>query len=190
MIECELVTPGGIAHSDAPAEAAKYKDGYSGDYCALVAPVFAGEVTFVSELALHGVCAWTTDDLIRVLQSAVSPNDLRRAFTAPGITADTVDDLLWNRVHGPAKRLRVVTSLILDEMLAQQHVAGKFHDNPDAALFTTDVAIASVDARLADAGSSSACTRAEVQSAFEWLTNPLVARAPWTDSSKTAIVRV
>ncbi len=139
MIECKLVTPGDIAHSDAPAEAAKYKDGYSGDYCALVAPVFAGEVTFVSELARHSVCAWTTDDLIRVLQSAVSPNDLRSAFAEPGIAGDTVDDLLWNRVHGQAKRLRVVASLVLDQMLTQQRMAGKFHNTADAALFTVDV---------------------------------------------------
>ena len=77
MIECKLEAAHFIAESAAPAEAAKYKDAYHGTYCILVAPAYTGEATFLAELAKHGIAAWTTSDLIDVLQNGVTSYDLR-----------------------------------------------------------------------------------------------------------------
>jgi hypothetical protein len=190
MIECKLGSPGGIAQSDAPAEAAKYKDSYHGTYCTIVAPSFAQEVTFVSELSVHGVSAWTTDDLVRMLQSGVGAYDLRGMFATGGIVSDALGNLLWDRRHGAAKRLRVVASLVLEQAAQQQQLAERLGDSGDAPLFTIDVAMSVVDSALAQHGASNPCTREEMQAVFDWLTNPLVRLAVWTDATKTAIVRV
>lgn len=189
MIECKLSAAHDIAHSNAPAEAAKYKDSYNGTCCALVAPAFAGQVTFVSELMQHGVSAWSTADLIQMLETGVSAYDLRPLFAQPGIAANGIEDLLWDRAHGQTKRLRVVASLVLDALGAEQRLAQQLPSG-DMPHFTIDVAMAAVETQLADRGSSRGCTRDEVCSVFEWLTNPLVRMAVWTDAERTAIVRI
>ncbi len=58
----------------------------------------------------------------------------------------------------------------------------------DAALLTIDAAMVLVDEALAAAGSQRACTREETQLAFEYLTNPIVRQAVWTDASQSSIV--
>ncbi|HEY9181093.1 MAG TPA: hypothetical protein VIO32_10265 [Candidatus Baltobacteraceae bacterium] len=189
MIECKLESRGTIGETHGAPEAAKYNDSYHGTYCALVAPQYPHDLTFVSELKVHGVSAWTTDDLIRVLEHGISAFDLRAVFVAPGIVSDAIDDLLWDRVHGEAKRLRVVASLIMQQMLAQQSLYDQFAQQDEAPVFTIDVAMAAVDAALAQHGSVRACSREEARAAFEWMTNPLVRVAVWTDETKSAIVR-
>ena len=189
MIECKLVTPDGIAHSSAPAEAAKYKDAYRGTYCSLVAPALAGEVTFVTELKTHGVSAWTTSDLIQLIECGAGAYDLRTLFETPGIAADQIEDLLWAQTHGLSKRLRVITSLILEHMATEQRLAQSLTP-ADAPRFTVDVAMEAVDTLLASRESSIGCARSDVEAAFEWLTNPLVKKAVWVDEARTSIVRV
>ena len=56
-VECKLSRDDRISQSDAVAETAKFRDPYHADYCMLVAPSFDAEVTFVSELQVHGVSA-------------------------------------------------------------------------------------------------------------------------------------
>jgi hypothetical protein len=155
-----------------------------------VAPAFAGEVTFLSELSVHGVSAWTTDDLVRMLQSGVGAYDLRAIFATAGIARDALDNLLWDRQHGAAKRLRVIASIVLQQAAQQQQLAEHLASRTDAPLFTIDVAMSADDSALAQNGASDGCTRQEMQAVFDWLTNPLVRRAVWTDATKTAIVRV
>ncbi|HET6894585.1 MAG TPA: hypothetical protein VFH72_04295 [Candidatus Baltobacteraceae bacterium] len=155
-----------------------------------MAPAFAGEVTFLSELSVHGVSAWTTDDLVRMLQSGVGAYDLRAIFATAGIARDALDNLLWDRQHGAAKRLRVIASIVLQQAAQQQQLAEHLAARTDAPLFTIDVAMSAVDSALAQNGASDGCTRQEMQAVFDWLTNPLVRRAVWTDATKTAIVRV
>jgi hypothetical protein len=58
----------------------------------------------------------------------------------------------------------------------------------DAALLTLDAAMVLVDEALAAAGSQRACTRAEAQLAFQYLTNPIMGQAVWTDAAQSAIV--
>lgn len=54
MLECKLARDDTVSQSNAVPEAAKYRDTYNADYCALVAPSFDAEVTFVSELRARG----------------------------------------------------------------------------------------------------------------------------------------
>jgi hypothetical protein len=195
-IECKLGRDDSISQSNAVAETAKYRDPYRADYCMLVAPSFDAEVTFVSELQVHRVSAWTVDDLIRAATLRLDCSQLHPLF-APGFAADALGDLAWDRVHGPAKRLRVVASLLVEIGLAQQNVAQHLNDpnamasmsnNGSTPLLTRDVALTLIDDRLTAAGTTRGVTRDEIDAAFTWLTSPYVARALWTDDAHTAIV--
>lgn len=163
MIECKLSPGGKGAHSGDPAEAAKYRDVYHADYCALVAPSFSNQTTFVSELHTHGVAAWTTDDLARAADMRLDCSQMRELFT-PGFAADGLDDMAWAQVHGPANRLRVVASLLVEIALERQRIA------------------------YALSGSTHGVTREEIDAAFTWLTSPYVGRAIWTGDDRSAIV--
>jgi hypothetical protein len=195
-VECKLGRDDSISQSDAVAETAKFREPYRADCCMLVAPSFDAEVTFVSELHTHGVSAWTVDDLVRAATLRLDCSQLRPLF-APGYAADALGDLAWARVHGPAKRLRVVASLLLEIALAQQKIAQRLSDpslvvslsNRDSVpLLTRDVALSLIDDRLAGAGSTRGVTRDEIDAAFIWLASPYVARAIWTDDTHIAIV--
>lgn len=188
MIECKLAEAVVIAQSDAPVEASKFKGDYRGDCCILAAPAYAPESSFVAELHAHGVSAWTTEDLVALVAHGVDAMQARALFAAPGIAADAIEDLEWNRVHGAPKRLRVLASLVLQHAAAQQRMADCVGAPAQAPHFTADVAIALTDAQLAARGCAGGCTREEVQAVFEWLTNPLVRRAVWTDAARASIV--
>ena len=61
----------------------------------------------------------------------------------------------------------------------------------DAPRLTVDAAMLLVDQRLAQLNSRAVCTREEVQSAFEYLTNPRPGVAVWADAQvKDAVVIV
>ncbi len=156
----------------------------------LVAPAFAPEASFVAELHTHGVSAWTTEDLITLVENGANAIDLRALLTAPGIAADAVEDFTWKREHGRTKRLRVVASLILSQAAAQQRMAQRIANRDDVPRFTVDVAMSAVDAQLTQVPGSNGCTRDDVEAAFAWLTNPLVRRAVWVDAARDAIVVV
>jgi len=69
----------------------------------------------------------------------------------------------------------------------QLHAANSRLDRGDAPRLTVDAAMLLVDEALRAAGSTQACTREEVETAFAHLTDPLVGAATWLDSSRTAI---
>lgn len=187
MIECKLSADIGDSHSAAAAEATKFKDSYKGQYCILVAPSYEGEVTFASELEVHNVSAWTVDDLTRALQAGCNALEVAGLLKA-GFADDTLDDFLWDRVHGRAKRLRVIASIIIQEGLRQQRLDHALGDGAQAPHFTIDVAMSVVDTFLGANGASAACAREDVQAAFEWLTSPYVCRAVWLNETHDAIV--
>lgn len=187
MIECKLGRDDTISQSDAVAEAAKYRDAYHGQFCALVAPSFDAEATFVSELRTHGVAAWSTADLVRAATLRLDCWQMRALF-APGYAADPLDDMAWAQIHGPAKRLRVVASLLIEIGLAQQKMAHDLGDPASSPLLTRDVALSLIDERLTESGSTNGVTRDEINAAFTWLTSPYVNRAAWTGNDGAAIV--
>ena len=187
MIECKLERPDHIVNSDAVAEAAKYREPYRAKYCALVAPAFHDQLTFSSEMRTHGVAAWTVDDLVRAATLRLDCSQMRELFVA-GYAAGLLDDIEWAQIHGPAKRLRVVASLLVQIGLAQQSMAHNIGDSASTPRLTADVALTLLDDRLASEGSTHGVTREEIDAAFTWLTSPYVGRAIWTDDSRSAIV--
>jgi DNA-binding phage protein len=187
MIECKLSADIGDSHSAAAAEAAKFKESYHGTFCILVAPSFEGEVTFASELQVHNVSAWTVDDLTRVLSAGCNAFDAKALLRA-GFAEDALDDFLWGRLHGRAKRLRVIASVIIQEGLRQQRLDRALGDGSQAPHFTVDVAMSVVDTFLGANGTTAACNREDVQAAFAWLTSPYVGRAVWLNQTHDAIV--
>jgi hypothetical protein len=187
MIECKLQGANRITHSYAAVEAAKYRDAYHAGYSALVAPSFDGQLAFVSELQTHGVSAWTTDDIIRAATLRLDCYEMRDAFKA-GYAASALDDIAVGRIHGPAKRLRAVASLIMDMGLAQQRMVDGLGDPATAPRITADLALFLIDDRLASTNSTHGATREEVDAAFDWLTSPYVGRAVWVDAAKSGIV--
>jgi hypothetical protein len=187
MIECKLSSDIGDSHSAAAAEAAKFKDAYKAAYCVLVAPSYEGEVTFASELQVHNVSAWTVDDLTRTLTAGCNALEVRALLNA-GFAEDALDDFLWDRLHGRAKRLRVIASVVVREGLRQQRLDHALGDGSQAPHFTVDVAMSVVDTFLGASGTTAACARDDVQAAFEWLTSPYVGRAVWLNETHDAIV--
>jgi hypothetical protein len=249
MLECK--TAKSVVPDPDVFEAAKYRDAFHAQYCAIVGPAFTDELKLTSELHTHGVSAWTIDDLKTALTITANAHELRACFE-PGYAADALTDLLWERHHGLSKRIRTVANLIrttgwhLQTIAAAQRIeatrelvgagvvgelvsAGAAEGSAaekvchgeraplgapvepwpsvveargaitggaatngaskgDAALLTLDAAMVLVDEALAATGSQRACTRDEAQLAFEYLTNPIVAQATWTDNLKSAIV--
>jgi hypothetical protein len=187
MIECKLSSGGREAQAGDPAEAAKYRDAYHGHCCTLVAPSFSDQTTFVSELHTHDVAAWTTDDLARAATMRLDCSQMRELF-APGFAADGLDDMAWAQIHGPAKRQRVVASLLVEIGLEQHRMAHTLSDSTSVPRLSPDVALSLIDDRLTAAGTTHGVTREEIDAAFTWLTSPYVGRAIWTDGDCSAIV--
>lgn len=187
MIECKLERPDHIVNSDAVAEAAKYREPYQAQFCALVAPAFHDQLTFSAEMRAHGVAAWTVDDLVRAATLRLDCSRMRDLFLA-GYAAGLLDDTEWAQIHGPAKRLRVVASLLTLIGLAQQSMAYNIGDRASMPRLTADVALTLLDDRLTAVGSMHGVMREEVDAAFAWLTSEYVGRAIWTDNSRSAIV--
>ncbi len=184
MIECKT-GKGEVSQPDA-FEAAKYRDAFSGQFCTLIGPAFPDEVELTRELHTHGVSAWTLDDLITALQIRATAYELRTCF-APGYATDALTDLAWDRIHGRAKRIRVIADLVTQEGLALQTAAARSGPPADAPHLTIDTAMALVDQRLIAAGSTHACTRDDVEAAFAYLANPLVVQAV-TPAPETLVI--
>jgi hypothetical protein len=186
MVECKLSHGTTIARYSGVPEAAKYREPYRADYCAIFGLSFTKELTFTEELHTHGVAAWSVDDLLRAASFRLDSLQLRDLFQA-GFAADGLDRLAWTKVHGPAKRVRVVASLVVEIGLEQQRMAVTVKGASMPRL-TPDAALGLVDARLTAAGSTHGVNRDEIDAVFSWLTSPLVDRAVWTDEDHTAIV--
>jgi hypothetical protein len=111
-----------------------------------------------------------------------------RELFAPGYAADPLDDLAWAQIHGSAKRLRTLASLLVDIGLAQQRMAHSLGAVALMPRLSTDVAASLVDDRLVECGATSGVKAEEIEAAFNWLTSPYVGRAVWIDPQRTAIV--
>lgn len=185
MLECKRSSDATISQSSAVAEAVKFRDVYHAQFCALVAPSFDGEITFVSELQTHGVSAWSLDDLARAVTLRIDSFQMRDLL-APGFAGDRLDDLAWAMQHGAAKRLRVVASWLVELGLEQQRMSHAM--GGPSPTFSPDVALSLLDDRLATHGSTHGVTGDEVDAAFTWLTSPYVGRAVWLNADRAAIV--
>ncbi len=181
-LECKSANEG--INDPGVVEAAKYREPFGAQYCALVARAFTGEIEFAAELHEHGVSAWAVHDLQTLLRVRANPLECRALF-APGFAADALDDLLWERSHGGAKRVRwIAEALVRTGWTTQSAYRGSAAEAPR---ITQDVAMVLVDQDLRAQGSGATCSRADVSAAFEHLSGPLVARA-WRDPSDGSIV--
>ena len=183
MIECKSSDEG--VNDPSVFEASKFKEAYEAQFCALVGRAFSGEIAVAKELQNHGVSAWTVDDLTKLLRVGANPLEIKALF-APGFASDAVDDLIWERYHGRAKRVRLIADAIVRTGLTTQQA---YHGDPSQApRITEDVAMVLVDQDLAAQGSSATCSRTEVRAAIDYLTNPLVGLAVKDEASASIVI--
>lgn len=169
MIECKSAGEG--VNDPDVFEAAKWEQAYGAQFCILVGRAFSGEVALVKELQNHGVSAWTVDDLQTLLRIGTNPLEIR-ALLVPGFASDALDDLLWERRHGRAKRVRLIADAIVRTGWTTQ--AGYRGDPAQAPKITEDVAMVLVNSDLAAQGSFATCSRDDVHAAIDYLAGPLV----------------
>lgn len=187
MIECKS---GSAMNKGASVyEAAKYKDAYNAQYCALVGLDPGDQQEVVEETKTHGVSVWGVDDIALALEKALNPLELMQAFQPGVVAGDVLPDILWQRDHGSAKRARIIVQIIQNDGWTTQLAAAHAGMPSDAPLLTEDAAMLLVDQTLAAQGCQVACSREDVRTAFAWLTSPIVGNATW-NADKTAIVVV
>ena len=186
MLECKTGQSNVIVSQLNVAEAAKYQEQYEAAYCLLIGPGFASRTTFASELQVHGVSAWSIDDLAAVVHAGFDPDRLRPLF-APGLAADLVDDAVWDAAHGEAKRVAAICE-ILETIAARQQRVALAAPAAEAPHLDVDAAMLILDEHFAAGNSPARCTRADVEAAFAWLTHPRVGRARWTDPQRQSII--
>jgi DNA primase len=182
MIECKSADEG--VNDPSVFEAAKFRESYGAQFCALVARAFSGEIELVKELHNHGVSAWTVEDLQTLLRIGANPLEMKTLF-APGFASDGLEDLLWERHHGRAKRVRLIADAIVRAGWATQ--AGYSGVPAEAPRITEDVAMVLVDQDLAAQGSAATCSRDDVRAALDYLVSPLV-RLVERDASDESVV--
>ncbi len=73
-------------------EAAKYRDAYHAQYCAIVGPAFGPEVELATELQNHKVSAWSVHDLTTLLRMRSNPHEMHPLFV-PGFAEDVLTDV-------------------------------------------------------------------------------------------------
>ncbi|MBV9718345.1 MAG: hypothetical protein JOZ77_03440 [Candidatus Eremiobacteraeota bacterium] len=149
-------------------EASKFREPYAAQYSALIGPAFSDETELLQELQTHQVTAIAVPELQTLLHLGATPLEIQHILQA-GYASDTIADLLWDRRHGSAKRVATVAALVAKEGWKAQRTAAEQGGPQNAPLLTTDAAMLLVDAALRNAGSTQACTKEEVEAAFEWL---------------------
>lgn len=82
----------------------------------------------------------------------------------------------------------MIASIIMREGRRQQRLDRALGDGAQAPHFNVDVAMSVVNTFLGANGATAACTREDVQAAFEWLTSPYVGGAVWLSNLHDAIV--
>jgi DNA primase len=184
MLECKT-GDGAVKHPDT-FEAAKYKDAYSAEFCALVGTTFGTEVELARELQTHQVSAWTIEDLQALLRLGASAYEMRPLFAA-GFAADRIDDLAWERRHGFAKRVGYTARVLRESVWALQMAQASRNVPEDLPSVSEDAAMLMVDQSLAASGSTAVCDRETVRAAFAYLINTLIGVAV-LDPDESALV--
>ena len=105
-----------------------------------------------------------------------------------GRASNALDEIMWERGHGRAKRVRTIANVLLEEGWKAQVLAAKESPREEAPLLTEDAAMMLIDGWLAQQGSQTGSTRADVRAAFDYLTNPLVGHSTYTEAGKALIM--
>jgi Restriction endonuclease len=184
-VECK--TAKGVVNRPDVAEAAKFREPFDAQLSVLVGPEFPEETELLQELHTHVVTAMTIADLQTLLHIDATALEVE-TILQPGYAGDVISDLLWQRRHGPAKRIATLAYLVQREGWNAQTTAAKQGGPGNAPNVTVDAAMLIVDEALRAAGSTEACTRDDVSLAFELLTNPAIGSAAWSDASKSSLI--
>jgi DNA primase len=184
MIECKS---GQAIHTAGIFEAAKYKDTYNAQYCMIIGQDVGEQVEIEEEIKTHGVSAWSVDDLATLITLRANPLEILPMLQPGVVASDVLQDIIWERNHGKAKRVRIVAEILRASAWATQCVAVDTGPPANAPVLTEDAAILLVDQELISRGSHVSCTRDELSLAINWLTSPLVGAAVW-DTAKSGLV--
>jgi hypothetical protein len=187
-IECKT-SKHPVNQSQAPEEAAKFRDGYKAQFSVLVGPEISSELELLDELRMHRVTAISVADLQTLLQIDATAREFR-TLLVPGYCSDELEGILWERRHGAAKRVSTIASLIVKVGWQTQTIAAHQQGSENAIGLTLDSATNLVNIELWATGSTQACIRADVVRAFELITGPTDGRAVWTDNDCSSIVIV
>jgi len=183
MLECKTWQGTRVPRVDV-AEAAKYRPAFHADIALLVVPALAEyDMEFNSELRTHEVSAWSVDDVAQLLEIGADPHELRALFV-PGIGADHLGDLLWERRHGAAKRVTVAAELLWQTVWDQQK---QLVGSPDVPAIDEDAAMLLLDQSLRARGSSATADRVTVRLAIAQLSARTCAAA--AEGDRLVIVR-
>jgi hypothetical protein len=132
------------------------------------------------------VVALTVDDVATLLSAGSDPE--MRALFEPGIMADRLSNLVWDREHGEPSASQWVCERLVAAAWREQVAAATTGDPQDAPILNEDAAILLVDqVLLEEEGSQRPVTRDQIRAAFLHLSDPLVGKAIWTDAPRTAI---
>jgi restriction endonuclease len=184
MLECKTWHGAHIPRFDV-AEAAKYRESFRAEFALLVAPALAEyDTEFNTELAMHKVSAWTVDDLAQLLEAAVDSYELR-TILVPGLGADHLVDILWERRHGAAKRVAVATELLWRIGWEQQRALGDATGPPH---LTEDAAMLLVDQALRETNPAASVDRPTIRAAIAELTSPRIAAATHVDGGAAIVI--
>jgi hypothetical protein len=184
MIECKS---GKAIHTAGIFEAAKYKDTYNAQYCMIIGLDVGEQVEMEEEIKTHGVSAWSVDDVATLITLRANPLEILPMLQPGVIAGDVLQDIIWDRNHGKAKRVRIIAEILRASAWATQSVAVETGPPAQAPVLTEDAAILLVDQELISRGSHVSCTRDELRLAIDYLTNPLIGAAVW-DSEKNGLV--
>jgi DNA primase len=188
IIECKT-SKHPVSQAQAPAEAAKFREGYNAQFSVLVGPEFSSELELLDELRKHRVTAVSVGDLQTLLHIYATARECR-TLLVPGYCSDELEGVLWERRHGAAKRVSTIANLIVREGWKQQQSLAKLDNPKSIPQFTVEHMFEVVDAAIVAAGSVQGCIRADVVRAFELITGPTDGRAVWTDNDCSSIVIV
>jgi hypothetical protein len=184
MLECKSWRGDRIPRLDV-AKAAKYREPFHAGIALLVAPALAEYDTELNaELATHGISAWAIDDIAQLLDAAVDPHELR-AVLVPGLAADHLGDVLWERRHGAAKRVAVSTELLWSIGWEQQRALAGAKDVPH---LTEDAAMLLVDQALHATHPAASVDRPTIRAAIAALTSPPFGAATFIDDKSAVVV--
>ncbi len=184
-IECS--TAKDVVNNLAPGEVARFRETHGADYSVMVGPQFPEEIEFLQELQANNVTALSVPELQTLLHINANPLEVKGVLASES-ASDVIADLLWERSHGPIKRVATIAHIIAREGWKIQRTAAEMGGRDEAPQLTANGAKLLVDVVLRAAGTTQSCTYDEVREAFEWLASPSVGLAKFEPEQDSLVI--
>jgi CRP-like cAMP-binding protein len=169
VLECKSTPHTKFVSQPRPEAADKFRKAYTAEFAVLVGPVLHEGPSFAQEVDTHAISVWTVGDIITALRLDVDTFECRELFTK-GFVYERLDDIEWNRRHGPEKRAEVVRRLLRREGYAAQCTIAGEVPAADAPVLSLDAAMLLVETALRRESATAGATRDEIQAAMDDLT--------------------